>query len=77
MEENIPEGFSHFAFPEKHQRRIRTSNVLERLNKEIRRRTKVVGVFPSTESCERLISALLMEKSDEWISGVKYLDMEG
>lgn len=77
MEENIPEGFSHFAFPEKHQRRIRTSNVLERLNKEIRRRTKVVGIFPNTESCERLISALLMEKSDEWISGGKYLDVEG
>lgn len=77
MEKNIPEGFTHFDFPEKHQRRIRTSNPLERLNKEIRRRTKVVGIFPNTESCERLISAVLMEKAEDWLSGWRYLEMEG
>lgn len=76
MEENIPEGISHFEFPERHRRRIRTSNELARLNKAIRRRTKVVGIFPNTESCQRLISALLMEKSDEWISVGKYVDMD-
>lgn len=73
MEENIPESLSHFQFPEEHRRRIRTSNVMERLNKENRRRTKKVGVFPNTESCERLISAILMEISDEWQTGVRYL----
>jgi len=73
MEENLPEGFEHFAFPEEHQRRIWSSNVLERLNKEVRRRTKIVGVFPSAESYERLVSAILMEISDEWQTSVRYL----
>jgi putative transposase len=76
MEENIPEGFAHFGFPENHQRKIRTSNPLERLNKEIRRRTKVAGIFPNTASCERLISAVLMEKAEEWLSGYRYLEVE-
>lgn len=73
METNIPEGFSHFQFDENHYRYIRTSNSLERLNKEIRRRTKKVGVFPNTASCERLISAVLMEQADEWITTKRYL----
>lgn len=73
MEENIPESFSHFQFPEEHRRRIRTSNIMERLNKENRRRTRIVGVFPNTASCERLITAVLMEIADEWLSGVRYL----
>jgi len=73
MEENIPESLTHLQFPEEHQRRIRTSNMLERLNKEIRRRTRIIGVFPNTESCERLTSAILMEIADEWQSGVRYL----
>lgn len=76
MEENIPESFAHFQFPEEHHRRIRTSNVLERLNKEIRRRTRVVNLFTSVESCERLISAILVEIHDEWITGKKYLTKE-
>lgn len=73
MEDNVPESFAHFAFPEAHQRRIRTSNLVERLNKEVRRRTKKVGVFSNAESCERLVSAVLMEISDEWQAGVKYV----
>jgi transposase-like protein len=73
MEENIPEGFAHFKFEESHHRKIRTSNMLERLNKEIRRRTRKVGVFPNTASCERLISAVLMEQADEWLTNKKYL----
>lgn len=73
MEGNIPESFSHFNFPEDHRRRIRTSNVMERLNKENRRRTRTVGVFPNAESCERLISAILVEIADEWQTGVRYL----
>jgi len=73
MEENLSEGFSHFSFSEEHHRRIRTSNVVERLNKEVKRRTKIVGVFPSVDSCERLISAVLMERSDEWQTSVRYL----
>jgi putative transposase len=72
MEENLSEGFTVFDFPLEHRRTIRTSNSLERINKEIRRRTKVVGVFPNEASCLRLISALLMETSEEWQIGKHY-----
>jgi putative transposase len=60
MEVNIPEGFTVFSFPRDHQRRLRTSNFLERLSQEIKRRTRVVRVFPNELSCLRLISAILM-----------------
>lgn len=76
MEENLPEGFVHFAFPEEHWRKIRTSNVLERINREVRRRTRVVGLFPNQKSCERLISAILVEIHDEWITGKAYIARE-
>ncbi len=72
LEENLAEGFTVFDFPLEHRRTIRTSNSLERINKEIRRRTKVVGVFPNEASCLRLISALLMEISEEWQIGKRY-----
>lgn len=75
MGTNLSEGFTVFAFPEKHQRKLRTSNVVERLNREIKRRTKTVGVFPNEASCERLVSAVLLEISDEWQTGKVYLDM--
>ena len=76
MEINIPEGFSVFAFPREHQRKLRTSNYLERLSQEIKRRTRVVRVFPNEQSCLRLISALLMETNEEWEYGRLYLRME-
>ena len=60
LEKNIPESLTVFAFPASHQRKLRTSNCLERLNREIRRRTKVVSIFPNEEACLRLISAVLM-----------------
>ena len=69
MEENLAECFTVFGFPLEHRRMIRTTNSLERINKEIRRRTRVVGVFPNEASCLRLISALLMEISEEWQMG--------
>ena len=72
LEENLSEGFSVFEFPLEHRRSIRTTNSLERINKEIRRRTRVVGVFPNESSCLRLISALLMEISEEWQIGKHY-----
>mgnify|MGYP000843891193 FL=1 len=75
MEVNIPEGFTMFAFLKAHQKRIRTSNQLERLSQEIKRRTRVIRVFPNEESCLRLISAILLEYSDEWEFGRLYLDM--
>jgi len=72
LENNLSEGFSVFDFPLEHRRSIRTSNSLERINKEIRRRTRVVGVFPNEASCLRLVSALLMEISEEWQIGKHY-----
>ncbi|MFN8458461.1 MAG: IS256 family transposase [Anaerolineae bacterium] len=73
LEHNIPQGLTVFAFPEAHRRLLRTTNGLERLNKEIRRRTRVVGIFPNEAACLRLISAILMEISDDWETGKAYL----
>ena len=72
LEENLAEGFTVFDFPLEHRRSIRTTNSLERVNKEIRRRTRVVGVFPNEASCLRLISALLMETCEDWQIGKHY-----
>jgi putative transposase len=72
LEENLADGFSIFDFPIEHRRSIRTTNSLERVNREIRRRTRVVGIFPNEASCLRLISALLMEISEEWQTGKHY-----
>jgi len=76
MEVNLPEGFTVFAFPRAHQRRLRTSNYLERLSQEIKRRTRVVRVFPNEQACLRLISAVLMEIGEEWEFGRLYLEIE-
>lgn len=75
MEENIPEGLTVLDFPVEHRRRIRTNNMLERLNKEIKRRTRVATLFPNEDSCLRLITALLVETSEEWETGKRYLSM--
>ena len=72
----LPEGFTSFIFPEQHRKKIRTVNMLERVNKEIKRRTRVATLFPNTDSCLRLASAVAMEISDEWQTGRKYLTVE-
>jgi putative transposase len=72
---NIAEGLTILAFPVSHRRRLRTSNIAERVNKEVRRRTRVATLFPNTASCERLVSAVLMEITEEWETGTVYLDM--
>ncbi len=76
MEENLPQGLTVFALPTAHQRRLRTSNPLERVNLELRRRTRVAGLFPNEASLLRLVSALLAETSEEWETGKIYLNME-
>ncbi len=72
LEENLSEGFTVFDFPLEHRRSVRTTNSLERVNKEIRRRTRVVGIFPNDASCLRLVSAILMEISEDWQIGKHY-----
>jgi putative transposase len=75
-EVNLPEGFAVFGLPEPHRVRMRTTNGLERLNKEIKRRTRVACLFPNPESCLRLVSALLCEQDEDWASGKIYLTMK-
>lgn len=76
MEVAIPEGLTVFDFPEAHRRRIRTSNLLERVSQEIKRRTRVVRIFPNQASCLRLVSAVLMEISEDWETGRVYLSFD-
>jgi transposase-like protein len=76
IEEHIEECLACLAFPESHRRRIRTTNSLERFNQELKRRTRVVRIFPNREACLRLVSALAVEQSEEWLMGRRYLDME-
>ncbi|MCA1848952.1 MAG: IS256 family transposase [Actinobacteria bacterium] len=75
IEEHIEECLSCLSFPESHRRRIRTTNGLERFNQEIKRRTRVVRIFPNTEACLRLVTALAVEQSEEWVTGRRYLEM--
>jgi transposase-like protein len=75
MEENLPQGFAVFSLPPSHQQRMRTSNSLERVNQEIKRRTRVASLFPNEASLLRLVSALLCEISQEWLTGKIYLNM--
>jgi transposase-like protein len=76
LEEHVEECLSCLPFPESHRRRIRTTNGLERLNQEIKRRTRVVRIFPNKQACLRLVTALAVEQSEEWLTGRSYLDME-
>lgn len=75
LEAEAEQALTCFQFPEPHRRRIRTTNVLERFHKELRRRTRVVGIFPNPDSCLRLTTALAMEQSEQWLNGYQYLDM--
>ncbi len=78
LEEHVEECLACLSFPEGHRRRIRTTNGLERFNQELKRRTRVVRIFPnSNSSCLRLVTALAVEQSEEWVTGRRYLDMEG
>jgi len=72
----LPQGFTVFDLPECHRKRLRTSNVLERVHKEIKRRTRVATLFPNDASCLRLVTAVIMEISDEWETGRGYLTMD-
>ncbi len=76
VEVGVEATLACFSFPEPHRRRIRSTNGLERFNQELKRRTRVVLIFPNREACLRLVTALCVEQSEEWLSGRQYLDME-
>jgi transposase-like protein len=76
LEANVPQGLTIFALPASHRRRLRTSNMPERLNEEIKRRTRVAGLFPNDASALRPVSAVLMEISEDRETNRKYLTME-
>jgi len=75
-EHSLPEGFAVFGLTEGHRVRMRTTDALERLNKEIKRRTRVATLFPNPDSCLRLVSALLAEQDGEWMTAKIYLTMK-
>lgn len=74
-ETNIPEGFTVFSLPEAHRKKTRTSNACETLNSQIKRRTRVVGLFPNEDSLLRLVTAVLIEISETWETGKAYLKL--
>jgi len=75
LETECEDALACLNFPPSHRRRIRTTNSLERFNQEIKRRTSVIRIFPNRESALRLIGALCMEQSEEWLTGKQYLNM--
>lgn len=76
LEEGKEDILAVYVLPKKYWKRFRTTNMLERLNEEIRRREKVVRIFPDDGSVMRLIGSLLIERDEEWSSGRVYLDMQ-
>jgi putative transposase len=75
-EDNLPDGFTVFDSPPAQRIRLRTTNGLERINRELKRRTRVASIFPNTASCLRLVSALLTEYDEEWMTGKIYLNLQ-
>ena len=73
METSVPESLTVMTFPEDHRKRLRTSNIAERVNRELKRRTKTVGIFSNVESCLRLVTALAAEMDEEWQVASRYM----
>jgi transposase-like protein len=76
LEENIEEGLTIYQFPKEHRRKLRTSNGIERVNREIKKRTRVAVLFPNKESALRLVTGVILEIHEEWVTGKVYLNMD-
>jgi putative transposase len=76
VESNIEETLTFYRLPRQHHKNLKSTNLLERLNEEIKRRTLVVRIFPNVEACLRLIRALAVEMHENWIEATRYLNME-
>lgn len=75
-EANIEETLTFYRLPQQHHKHLKSTNMLERINQELKRRTLVVRIFPNRESCLRLIRALAVEIHEDWVEAIRYLDME-
>ena len=76
IEEHIEETLTFYRLPRQHHKHLKSTNLLERLNEEIKRRTHVVRIFPNAESCLRLIRALAVEMHENWLEAHRYLNMD-
>jgi transposase-like protein len=76
VEDNIEETLSFYRLPRQHHKHLKSTNMLERLNEEIKRRTHVVRIFPNAESCLRLVRALCVETHENWLEAHRYLNMD-
>ena len=76
VEENIEQTWTFYRLPRAHHKHLKSTNMLERFNQELKRRTHVIRIFPNEASCLRLIRALASETDDEWLDGACYLNME-
>ena len=76
VEENIEETFTFYRLPLQHHKHMKSTNMLERQNEEIKRRTHVIRIFPNAESCLRLVRALAVELHENWIEATRYLNMD-
>src|SRR5260221_13553975 len=75
LEAGFDDASAVLVLPEPSRRRLRTSNAMERLNEEVRRRERVIRIFPSRASALRLLGAVLLEQDEHWTSGKRYFDM--
>ena len=76
VEEAIEETFAFYSLPPQHHKHLKSTNMLERYNEELKRRTHVVRIFPNAASCLRLVRAMAAEQHEAWIEGTRYLNME-
>jgi putative transposase len=76
VEENIEETLTYYRLPLAHHKHMKSTNMLERFNQELKRRTHLVRIFPNTESCLRLVRALAVETHENWLESPRYLNMQ-
>ncbi len=76
VEDNIEQTLTYYRLPLPHHKHMKSTNMLERLNQELKRRTHVVRIFPNAESCLRLVRALAVEMHENWLEATRYLNMD-